>query len=160
MPLRSSGLMPFRLADGLEVLIAHPGGPFWARKDEDAWSLVKGVGDPEETDKETARREFTEETGWAVDDDGWHPLGETTLKSGKRIVAWAVEADFDPDSLQPGHFEMEWKGRQMTFPEIDRVEWFEPDEAIRRLNPAQGVFVERLLEMLTTDTKIPKGNDL
>ncbi len=158
MPAPSAGLMPYRHGGAtFEVLIAHPGGPFWANKDRGAWSVVKGVGEPGETEMEAARREFSEETGWPAPDGEWLPLGETVLRSGKGIVAWAVEADFDPDTLQPGTCEMEWRGRLMTFPEVDRVEWFDPVTAIERLNDAQGIFVERLAAIVPTRRPASKG---
>jgi len=138
--MRSAGLLPYRFRPDLEVLIAHPGGPFFARRDEGAWSVIKGLVDDGEADEAAAAREFEEETGWAAPRGGWVPLGETTLKSGKVVVAWATEADFDPDTLEPGSFEM--GGR--LYPEIDRVAWFPPDVARRKLNPAQAVFVDRL----------------
>lgn len=147
--------MPYRLrGDAVEVLISHPGGPYWASKDIGAWSVVKGIGEPGEEDQDAARREFTEETGWEVPDGDWIPLGETVLKSGKEVVAWALEADFDPETIDPGTFEMEIKGRVVTFPEVDRVGWFDVVSAVERLNDAQGVFVERLLKFLTTASQV------
>lgn len=145
----SAGILPFRRTPkGVEVLIAHPGGPLWSKKDAGAWSIVKGEQDDDEDLTVTARREFEEETGWKVPDRPWLPLGEVTLRSGKRVVAWAVEADFDPDSLEPGAFTMRWRGRTVTFPEIDRVRWCPPEEAKRLLNPAQSPLVDRLVEMM------------
>lgn len=145
--VRSAGLLPYRAAgSGVEVLIAHPGGPFWARRDKGAWSIVKGEVGIGESDREAARREFEEETGWPATDFGWIDLGETTLRSGKIVVAWGVPADYDPDSLQPGTFTM--NGRE--YPEIDRVGWMSPSEARVKLNPAQVVFVDRLETHLET----------
>lgn len=126
------------------MLIAHPGGPWWEKKDLGAWSLVKGVVDDGEDERATAEREFEEETGWLVRSTGWIPLGETTLKSRKVIVAWAVETDFDLATFNPGTFTL--YGRQ--YPEIDRVLWATPDEARAKLNPAQTVFVDRLTDHL------------
>jgi predicted NUDIX family NTP pyrophosphohydrolase len=138
----SAGLLPFRLP--LEVLIAHPGGPFFARKDAGAWSLVKGeVGAGEEA-KAAAAREFTEETGWECPLDGWVDLGSIRLRSGKSVLGWGVAADFDLITFQPGHFTMFWHGRNQTFPEIDRVAWCDPDQARVLLNPAQAAFIDRL----------------
>jgi predicted NUDIX family NTP pyrophosphohydrolase len=141
----SAGLLPFRRKSGLEVLIAHPGGPFWARKDLGAWSVVKGEIDPGEEPLVAAVREFCEETGWpvpaAID---YIDLGSTKLKSGKLIMCWAVEADFDPATLVPGTFAAVIAGRTVVVPEIDRVAWVSPSEAAERLNPAQVVFVDRL----------------
>lgn len=96
-----------------------------------------------------AAREFTEETGWPVPDGDWVPLGDTRLRSRKLVVAWAIESDFDPANLVPGHFQM---GDQ-SFPEIDRVEWFEPGEARSKLNPAQSVFIDRLEEIVHNEER-------
>lgn len=145
--MRSAGLLPFRRMPGLEVLIAHPGGPLWAKRDAGAWSVVKGVVEDGEPDIAAARREFTEETGWAAPNGPVVDLGEVKLASGKTVTAWAVEADFDPGALSPGTFEM-W-GR--VFPEIDRVEWFELEAARSKLNPVQALFIDRLELMLGID---------
>lgn len=142
--MRSAGLLPFRLDNTLEVLIAHPGGPFWANRDEGAWSLVKGLIESGEDERAAAAREFEEETGWAVSSSKWIPLGETRLKSRKVVVAWAVEEEFDPNALSPGTFQMH--GRE--YPEVDRVDWVSPDTARLKLNPALTVFVDRLEEHL------------
>ncbi|MGD2060900.1 MAG: NUDIX domain-containing protein [Acidimicrobiia bacterium] len=138
--MRSAGLLPYRRRSGVEVLVAHPGGPWFKNKDAGSWSLVKGLVDGEETDESAAAREFTEETGWRLPDQPWVPLGETTLKSRKVVVAWAIEADFDLDTFDPGTFQL--YGRE--YPEIDRVGWVTPDEARAKLNPAQVVFIDRL----------------
>jgi predicted NUDIX family NTP pyrophosphohydrolase len=142
----SAGVLPFRRQSGLEVLIAHPGGPFFARKEEGAWSIVKGEVDAGETTRDAAIREFAEETGWVLPADaGLVDLGSVTLKSRKVVWCWAVEADFDPTVLQPGLFEMILRGRPQTFPEIDRVEWVSPDRAKKLLNVAQADFIDRLM---------------
>lgn len=138
--LRSAGLLPFRIRDGIEVMLAHPGGPFFSHRDDGWWSLVKGLVKPGESDEDAARREFLEETGWPVPEGIWAPLGETRLKSRKIVVAWALEADLDPAALVPGHFMM----GDRSYPEIDRVEWFDADRARAKLNLAQAIFVERL----------------
>ena len=142
--VRSAGLLPYRLDPELEVLIAHPGGPFFASRDRGWWSIVKGVVEPGESLEETAKREFIEETGWEPPPLPWIPLGETTLKSRKVVTAWAAQADFDPAALVPGTFQM--CGR--LYPEIDRVEWVDPDLARVKLNAAQAVFVDRLEDHL------------
>jgi predicted NUDIX family NTP pyrophosphohydrolase len=139
-PVRSAGLLPYRTKTFLEVLIAHPGGPWFAGRDEGSWSIVKGVVEAHEDDQSAAAREFEEETGWTAPEHDWVSLGETVLRSKKVVVAWAVARDFDPGVLQPGMFQMH--GR--SYPEIDRVEWFRPDMARLKLNPAQGVFIDRL----------------
>lgn len=138
--VRSAGLLPYRTAIGLEVMVAHPGGPFFAGKNRGAWSIVKGMVEKGEADEYAAAREFEEETGWTAPTDGWIPLGETMLRSRKVVVAWAIERYFDPLNLDPGMFSM--YGRQ--YPEIDRVEWVEPTHARTLLNPAQVVFIDRL----------------
>jgi predicted NUDIX family NTP pyrophosphohydrolase len=143
-PVRSAGLLPYRLHDGLEVLIAHPGGPYFARKDFGSWSVVKGLIADGEPDEEAAAREFEEETGWAAPAGPWIPLGETILRSRKVVVAWAVEHDFDISTLAPGSFVLHGS----EYPEIDRVEWVAPVTARKRLNPAQVVFIDRIEENL------------
>lgn len=138
--MRSAGLLPYRFNSSLEVLVAHPGGPFFAKRDAGAWSVVKGMVDDGEHDEDAAAREFQEETGWEAPGSGWVPLGETTLKSRKVVVVWAVETDFDLDTFDPGTFTMH--GRE--YPEIDRVVWMTPEAAREKLNPAQNVFIDRL----------------
>lgn len=142
--VRSAGLLPYRVSARLEVLIGHPGGPYFARADHGAWSVIKGETAPGEDGEAAAAREFTEETGWPAPPKPWIPLGETRLKSRKVVIAYAVEHDFDPETIEPGTFTL-W-GRE--FPEIDRVGWFAPEEARLRLNPAQAVFVDRLVDQL------------
>jgi predicted NUDIX family NTP pyrophosphohydrolase len=143
-PVRSAGLLPYRRKPELQVLIAHPGGPWFEKRDNGAWSLVKGIVNEGEDDAAAAIREFEEETGWKVEPHGWIPLGETVLKSRKTVVAWAVEADFDLDTFEPGTFML--YGRE--YPEIDEVRWMTPEEARVKLNPAQTVFIDRLIEHL------------
>jgi predicted NUDIX family NTP pyrophosphohydrolase len=150
--LRSAGLLPFRRTSGIELLVAHPGGPYFARRDNGWWSIVKGIVEPNESDLEAAAREFSEETGWDPPPQPWIHLGETTLKSRKVVIAYAVETDFDPDVLDPGMFLM--GGR--SFPEIDRVEWMKPELALTKLNPAQSVFVERLLDHVAIGGNNPR----
>jgi predicted NUDIX family NTP pyrophosphohydrolase len=129
----------------LELLVCHPGGPYFARRDNGWWSIVKGIVEVDESDLEAAAREFTEETGWPTPPGPWIELGETTLKSRKVVVAYAVESDLDPATMVPGTFSM--GGRR--YPEIDRVEWMTPDQARVKLNPAMGVFVDRLMSYLS-----------
>lgn len=144
----SAGVLPYRSPSDPEVLIAHPGGPLWAKRDLGAWSLVKGVVEPGEEPRAAAAREFKEETGWALPEGPWIDLGEIRLRSGKRVAGWAVAADFDPAGLSSEHISVEWRGRTVTFPEIDRVAWFDLTEAARRLNPAYGPMLERLARQL------------
>lgn len=138
--VRSAGLLPYRHGSDLEVLIAHPGGPWFENRDAGSWSLIKGIVKEHEDDASAAAREFEEETGWAAPDGEWVPLGETTLKSRKVVIAWAVETDFDLDTFAPGTFVM--YGRE--YPEIDQVVWMSPEAARGKLNSAQNVFVDRL----------------
>lgn len=136
-------------------MIAHPGGPWFANKDAGAWSVVKGIVRDGEDDEEAAVREFTEETGWEPPDTDWVPLGETTLRSRKVVVAWAVETDFDMATFDPGTFTLYGE----EYPEIDRVVWMTPDDARRKLNPAQGVFIDRLIERLGLNGRKEERNE-
>jgi predicted NUDIX family NTP pyrophosphohydrolase len=138
--VRSAGLLPYRIRSALEVLIAHPGGPFFAGRDEGAWTILKGLIEDDEDERAAAAREFAEETGWDPPADGWIPLGETVMKSRKVVVAWGIEADYDPSSIRPGTFSLYGKDH----PEIDEVRWTAPDEARVKLNPALRVFIDRL----------------
>lgn len=141
----SAGLVPYRIVPtGLEILIAHPGGPFWAGKQSGAWSIVKGEVPEGEDPFDTALREFREETGWTVAPAALVALGEVVQKAGKRITAWAFEADFDPAELNGDTVTTEWHGRNITFSEIDEVRWCGEAEAAELLNPAQTVYYERL----------------
>jgi predicted NUDIX family NTP pyrophosphohydrolase len=137
---QSAGLLPYRLAgERLAVLLAHMGGPFWASKDEGAWSIVKGECDEGEDAYAAARREFEEETGAPAPDGAVIELGEVRQPSGKLITAWAVESDFDPSRIKSNTFTLEWppgSGRRQEYPEIDRADWF--DATIARLKLAKG----------------------
>lgn len=150
MTTYSYGLMPWRdAADGLEILLAHMGGPFWARKDAGAWTIPKGLpeGD-DETPLETACREFSEELGLPAPTTDFVELGEVQQAGGKIVRAWAVQTDVDPDAIVPGTFQMPWpprSGHTQTFPEIDRVRWMPPDEARSLIVVAQAAFIDRLL---------------
>ena len=153
-PGPSAGILLYRRhGAGLEVLLAHPGGPYWSRQDHGSWSVPKGIAEADEAAEAVAAREFAEETGFELGAVATDPaqapvdLGEVTLKSGKVIHAWAVEGDLDPELAQSNEAEIEWpprSGRRQTIPEVDRVAWFAPDEARRRAHPAQAAFVERL----------------
>lgn len=150
----SAGILLYRhRPSGLEVLIAHPGGPLWAGREEGAWSIPKGIVESGETPFEVARREFAEETGHdpPADPATYVSLGEVRTPTGKRIMAWAAEGDLDPDQATSNTFEMPWppgSGRRQSFPEIDRVAWVRPEEARRLLHSAQGAFVDRLEAIL------------
>lgn len=146
----SAGILPWRRRAELEVLLVHPGGPLWAKKDEGAWSIAKGLVEEGESPEAAARREFVEETGWALP-AALAPLGEITQRGGKRVIAFAAEMDLDPATLVSGTFEMEWpprSGRRAAFPEVDRAAWFAPDAARRAINPAQAELIERLAAQL------------
>ena len=134
----------------VEVLLAHPGGPYWTRKDAGAWTLPKGEFEEGEDALTCALREFQEETGCAATGP-FAPLGDVRQKSGKRVTAWAFEGDLDPALLASNLFEMEWpprSGQLKQFPEIDRVEWFGLEAARAKLLPAQLPFLERLAQAL------------
>jgi predicted NUDIX family NTP pyrophosphohydrolase len=150
MAARSAGILLFRRRpDGPEVLLVHPGGPYWARKDLGAWSIPKGEHADGEDPLACARREFEEETGIAPPEGALLELGEVRQRSGKRVSAWALEGDLDPATVRSNTFTIEWpprSGRTQEFPEVDRAAWFGVDEARRRLNPAQAELVDRLLE--------------
>ena len=144
----SAGILLYRLGPaGLEVLLAHPGGPIFARRDAGHWTIPKGEPDPDEPLIEAARREFREETGQPAPDGEWLELGSIVQKGGKVVHAWAVEGDLRPDDLVSETFELEWpprSGRRETHPEIDRVAWFDPAEARRRIKDAQVPLIDRL----------------
>jgi predicted NUDIX family NTP pyrophosphohydrolase len=149
----SAGIVLYRRPEtGLEVLLAHPGGPLFRNRDAGHWSIPKGEPDENEPLIETARREFAEETGHPVPEGPVLPLGSIVQKGGKVVHAWAVEGDLDPASARSDTFEMEWpprSGVRQAFPEIDRIEWFDRDEARRRLKPAQAPLLDRLDAVLT-----------
>jgi predicted NUDIX family NTP pyrophosphohydrolase len=152
MPARSAGILLFRRgAAGPEVLLVHPGGPFWARKDHGAWSIPKGEHGDDEEPLECARREFAEETGTVLPEGALVALGEVRQRAGKVVRAWAAEGDLDPATVRSNTFEIEWpprSGRRQAFPEIDRAEWFGLEEARERLLAAQAPFLDRLGEHL------------
>jgi len=141
----------FRRRHGaVQVLLAHPGGPFWARRDEASWTLPKGEIGPDEEPLAAACREFLEETGF-TGTPPFLPLGELRQKSGKRITAWAFEGDADPALLVSNTFEMEWpprSGRVQAFPEVDRLEWLEIEAARRKLIAGQAPFLDALQRAL------------
>lgn len=147
MSRRSAGILLYQHAsDGLRVLLAHPGGPFWRTRDAGAWTIPKGEIDADESAEDAARREFREELG--SDAIGpLRPLGEIVQKGGKHVIAFALEGEFDAAALHSNTFEIEWpprSGRLQTFPEIDRVEWMTLDVAREKILPAQAVLLARL----------------
>ncbi len=149
MAKRSAGIILYRRrAGGLEVLLVHPGGPFWAAKDAGAWSIPKGEHDAGEDALACARREFEEETGEAPAAGELTDLGTVRQKSGKVVQAWALEGDLDAAAIRSNTFTMVWpprSGREQEFPEVDRAEWFALAEARERINPAQSAFLDRLV---------------
>jgi predicted NUDIX family NTP pyrophosphohydrolase len=146
----SAGILLFRRGSGgLEVMLVHPGGPFWAKKDAGAWSIPKGLADEGEDLLAAAKREFLEETGAAVEGQ-FLDLGAHKQPGGKTVVAWACEGDFDPASLKSNLFSLEWpprSGRMVDFPEVDRAAWFSIEEGMERISKGQRPIVARLSEM-------------
>jgi predicted NUDIX family NTP pyrophosphohydrolase len=161
---RSAGLLVWRATPrGLEVLLGHPGGPFFASKDEGVWSVLKGEIMPGEEPVDVARREFEEETGWPPPSGPTIDLGEIRQRGGKTVVAWAVQStdDLDPTTAVSNTFEMEWPPRSSTtrsFPEIDRVAWFDPPAGRAKINPAQVPLLDRLEEALAGGERRPTGS--
>ena len=150
MAQRSAGILMWKRAPDLRLLLVHPGGPFWARKDEGAWSIPKGEYGAGEDPLGVARREFAEELGVEPDGD-CTPLGDVRQKGGKVVTAFALEGDFDVGKLASNSFTMEWpprSGKSATFPEVDRACWFTPAEAKAKINPAQAELIERLIHAL------------
>jgi predicted NUDIX family NTP pyrophosphohydrolase len=149
---QSAGILLYRKAsDRLEVLLVHPGGPFWARKDLGAWTIPKGEHEEGEDPEQAARREFAEETGASLGSAELLPLGEIKQKGGKLVRAFAAQGDFDPDALLSNTFELEWpprSGRRIEVPEVDRAEWFDLEEASKRMFEAQRPFLARLEKAL------------
>lgn len=160
MPVRSAGLLLYRrTAAGPEVLLAHPGGPYYVRKDDGVWSVPKGELDPDEEPLAAAAREFAEELGSAPPAGEPTPLGEARQKSGKINLVWAVEGDFDPATVRSNTFPMEWpprSGRIQQVEEVDRAAWFGLDDARRKIHPAQLPFLDRLLDVVAS-TGEPDG---
>jgi predicted NUDIX family NTP pyrophosphohydrolase len=145
---RSAGIVLFRRSgNGVEVLLGHMGGPLWARRDEGAWTIPKGEYSEDETALDAARREFAEELGQPLPLGDLIELGEVRQSGGKIVTAWALEADFDPADLVPGTFEMQWpprSGRMQSFPELDRVEWFDLGTARLKMVLAQRALLDGL----------------
>lgn len=151
MPRKSAGLLLFRESSGYpEVLLVHPGGPFWSRKDEGAWSIPKGELGEGEDPLEAAKREFEEETGSPARGEAI-PLSPLKQPSGKIVLAWAVRGDFDPGLLRSHTFPLEWppkSGRMQEFPEVDRAGWFTMETARQKILKGQAGFLEQLQEIL------------
>jgi len=148
---RSAGLLLYRATErGIEVFLAHPGGPFWAKKDAGAWTIPKGEVDAGEEPLAAAIREFAEETGTTPAGE-FRALPPVRQAGGKAVLAWAIAGDLDAAAIRSNSFEMEWpprSGKRRTFPEIDHAQWFALDEARTRINPAQAALLDALAEML------------
>ena len=153
---RSAGILLWRKNHGqLEVLLGHPGGPYFARKDAGHWTVLKGEMEGDDDPVEVARREFAEETGHQVPDGPLLELGEIRQAGGKIVVAWAVEGDLVPDHAVSNRFEMEWpprSGRTQEFPEIDRIDWFDLSTARTMILAAQALFLDRLEHVVSERT--------
>ncbi len=152
MPLHSAGILLYRLrGEQVELFLAHPGGPFWAGKDDGVWSLPKGLFDETEAPLAAARREFHEETGHVLDapDDAFIPLGELKQKGNKIVHAWAVAGNLDAEAIRSNTYAVQWpKGTWRRYPEIDRAGWFTVAEARRKILGGQEQFIDRLLVAL------------
>jgi predicted NUDIX family NTP pyrophosphohydrolase len=148
MPVESAGLMMYRKRKGrYEILLVHPGGPFFKNKNQGAWSIPKGVYEGDEAPLDAAKREFEEELGFPPQVRQPIELGQIRQKGGKRVTAWAFEGDCDPDKIVSNTFTMEWppdSGKFPAFPEIDQAAWFDLEAARHRINPRQLPFIDRL----------------
>ncbi len=160
MPKISAGILLFRRAPaGVEVLLVHPGGPFWAKKDAGSWSIPKGLADEGEDLLAAARREFLEETGATAEGD-FLDLGAHRQPGGKTIVAFALEGDFDPAALRSNTFSLEWpprSGRMAEFPEVDRAAWHSIDEASAKISKGQMSILAALVRKLEAEARGPKA---
>ena len=154
MASKSAGILMYKItADGPAVLLVHPGGPFWAKKDDGAWSIPKGEYEPTERALDAAKREFFEETGVRVESE-CIALTPVRLKSGKLVAAWACQGDLDVEQIRGNMFEMEWpprSGNRRSFPEIDRGEWFTIELARLKINEAQAAFLDQLVVLSAVD---------
>ena len=150
---QSAGILLYKFVDStIYFLLVHPGGPFWKNKDLESWSIPKGEFTADEDPLEAAKREFQEETGFEVDGD-FIALESVKLKSGKTVFAWAVEFDIDVTLVKSNEFEIEWppkSGSMKSFPEIDKAEWFQTSEALKKINPAQADFIVQIISKIST----------
>jgi predicted NUDIX family NTP pyrophosphohydrolase len=150
---QSAGLLLYKFIDKtIFFFLVHPVGPFWKNKDLESWSIPKGEFTDDEDPLEAAKREFLEETGVEVDGD-FIPLESVKLKSGKTVLAWALEFDLDVTLIESNTFEMEWppkSSRMQSFPEIDRGEWFQTEHALKKINPAQADFIIQIISKISS----------
>jgi predicted NUDIX family NTP pyrophosphohydrolase len=163
MPRISAGLLMYRRRpQGLEVLLVHPGGPFWARKDAGAWTIPKGEAEPDEDLLATAKREFEEEIGLDPPAGPFHPLNPVKQKAGKLVHGWAVEGEFDATKITPNSFTIEWpprSGKRIQVPEIDRAEFFDLATAREKINPAQVAFLDELVGIVGAESGAPRRQE-
>jgi predicted NUDIX family NTP pyrophosphohydrolase len=154
-PMLSAGILAYRKRVGrLEVLLVHPGGPFWRNQDNGAWSISKGEMDSGDDPELVARREFVEELGPSASIGPLRALGDIRQRGGKRVIAFGGESDFEPTALASNTFDLEWpprSGRRQSFPEVDRAEWFDIDSARQKMLSAQGDLLDRLLALAAAD---------
>jgi predicted NUDIX family NTP pyrophosphohydrolase len=153
MPKRSAGLLIYRYIKNneIEVLLVHPGGPFFAKKDSGVWSIPKGEYESGEDPLQVAKRELEEETGNVITNGKYTQLKPVTIKSGKQIIAWAVETDFEKCFICSNNFEMEWppkSGKLQSFPEVDKADWFTIKVAREKINQGQLPLLDEVVEML------------
>jgi predicted NUDIX family NTP pyrophosphohydrolase len=153
---QSAGILLYKFIDATTYfLLVHPGGPFWKNKDLESWSIPKGEFTDEEDPLEAAKREFKEETGFGLEEteDDFIALHAVKLKSGKKVFAWALEFDIDVNLVKSNEFEVEWppkSGKLQSFPEIDKAEWFQTHEALKKINPAQADFIVQIVSKIST----------
>lgn len=154
---QSAGLLLFKFVDKtVFFFLVHPGGPFWKNKDLESWSIPKGEFTNDENPLDAAKREFYEETGFKLESESesdFIELDSVKLKSGKTIFAWALEFDIDATLIKSNEFEMEWppkSGKQQSFPEVDRAEWFQTEQALKKINPAQADFIVQIISKISS----------
>ena len=154
---KSAGILLYKFTDKtIFFLLVHPGGPFWKNKDLESWSIPKGEFTDHEDALEAAKREFHEETGFKLEEESENDfiaLEAVKLKSGKTILAWALEFDIDVTLVKSNDFEMEWppkSGKLQSFPEIDRAEWFQTEHALKKINPAQADFIVQIISKISS----------
>ncbi len=160
MKQSSAGILIYKIAaDGqLLVLLVHPGGPFWAKKDQGVWSIPKGEHHADEVPLAAAKREFQEETGQPLPEGNYLDLGQIKRQDGKIISVWAIRGDIDAAKVKSNQFSMEWpphSGKQQSFPEVDRAGWFSLPEAVTKLSSGQSSFLVRLVEALGREELLP-----